>query len=274
MSTFPVTLSAAAPAQVQIAWTTTDGTAVSPGDYTASNGTLTIPAGQSSGTIQVQVREDALPESAENFHVDLTSATGATLQADRRGTATITDDDSAADGDDRRCDCDRGAHRRRSMRNFPVTLLQRGAGSTVQIALDDDRRIGDRGVRVTTTAPTGTLTIAGRPVGRHDPGQGRTATSSRRATSENFHVDMTSVSGALFTADRRRHGDDHRRRHGSRRSRSVTSRSNGGQQRRGQRELPGHAAGQRPVRPCRSRGRRLTGSAHRARPTTRPRPAR
>ncbi len=81
---------------MQIAWTTTDGSAVAPGDYDGASGTLTIPAGQSSGTIKVQVNEDALPEAAENFHVDLTSATRRTRsQADKRGTATITDDDSA-----------------------------------------------------------------------------------------------------------------------------------------------------------------------------------
>jgi ribosomal protein L35AE/L33A len=92
---FPVTLSGPAPAPVTISWTTTDGSAVAPGDYDAANGpNLVIPAGSSSGTIQVGVNEDALPESNETFHVDLQTATGATLQADRRGTATITDDDS------------------------------------------------------------------------------------------------------------------------------------------------------------------------------------
>ena len=197
--TFPVTLSAAAPAQVQIAWTTTDGTAVSPGDYTASNGTLTIPAGQSSGTIQVQVREDALPESAENFHVDLTSATGATLQADRRGTATITDDDTqptATIGDVTVTE----GHAGEVNANFPVTLSS-AAPAPVQIAwtTTDGSATAASG---DYDGATGTLTIRGGPVGRDDSGEGQRRRHSGGDVRE-LPCRHASATGALFTADRR-----------------------------------------------------------------------
>ncbi len=73
---FPVTLPGNAPSNVQIAWTTTDGSATAPADYTAATGTLTIPTGQSSGTIQIKVKGDTIAEGTgtpriEMFHVDL-----------------------------------------------------------------------------------------------------------------------------------------------------------------------------------------------------------
>ena len=67
------------------------------------------------------MNEDVLPESAENFHVDLQTASGATLQADRRGTATITDDDSAPSVSINDVDGDRGEHGHVNA-TFTVTL--------------------------------------------------------------------------------------------------------------------------------------------------------
>ena len=46
-ASFPVTLSGPAPAPVTITWTTTDGSAVQPGDYDAASGTLNIATGGS-----------------------------------------------------------------------------------------------------------------------------------------------------------------------------------------------------------------------------------
>ncbi len=81
---------------MQIAWTTTDGSATAAsGDYDGATGTLTIPPASRAATIQVKVNGDVIPEgTSENFHVDMTSVSGALFTADRRGTATITDDDT------------------------------------------------------------------------------------------------------------------------------------------------------------------------------------
>src|SRR5205085_132498 len=68
------------------------GSATSANDYTAASGTLTIPAGQTSGTITVLVNGDRLGEPNETFFVNLSSATNATI-ADGQGIGTILDDE-------------------------------------------------------------------------------------------------------------------------------------------------------------------------------------
>src|SRR5262249_6333311 len=61
-------------------------------DYQADSGTLTIPAGQTSGTITVLVNGDRLAESNETFAVNLSSPTNAAI-ADGQGVGTILDDE-------------------------------------------------------------------------------------------------------------------------------------------------------------------------------------
>ena len=96
---FVVTLSGNAPTAVTINYSTRNGSATSPADdVPAANQVLTIPAGANQGTIAIAVKGDALPEGsgdprAEDFFVDLLSATGATLAAGKTGTATVLDDD-------------------------------------------------------------------------------------------------------------------------------------------------------------------------------------
>ena len=89
---FRITLSGASDQSVSVVATTSDGTAVAPGDYRAKSDTVTIPAGKKSGTFVVSVRPDSLIEGNEQFSVTLSAPTHATL-----GTATalgtILDDD-------------------------------------------------------------------------------------------------------------------------------------------------------------------------------------
>src|SRR5207249_1084820 len=59
--TFTVSLSAAFNQTVTVSYATADGTATAGSDYQAAGGTLTIPAGQTSGTITVWVNGDRLP---------------------------------------------------------------------------------------------------------------------------------------------------------------------------------------------------------------------
>ena len=73
------------------------GTATGSGtDYTLANGTLTISAGDTSGTITIAgIVDDTLDEVDETVIVTLSSPTNAALGSDDAHTYTITDNDSA-----------------------------------------------------------------------------------------------------------------------------------------------------------------------------------
>jgi hypothetical protein len=93
---FPVTLSAAAGRAVTVNYATADGSATAGSDYTTTNGTLSIPAGQTTGTISVPVTADAVDEDDETVGVTISAPVGAALGAaeTQSATGTITDDDS------------------------------------------------------------------------------------------------------------------------------------------------------------------------------------
>ena len=71
------------------------GTATGSGtDFTLANGTLTISAGNTAGTITIaSIVNDALDEVDETVVVTLSNPTNATLGSDDTHTYTITDDD-------------------------------------------------------------------------------------------------------------------------------------------------------------------------------------
>ncbi len=91
---FTVTLSAPATGTVTAAWATADGTATAGSDYTAASGTVTFSAGTTTQPIAIAVAGDLLDENDEQFFVNLSSASGATI-ADGQGLGTIVDDDSS-----------------------------------------------------------------------------------------------------------------------------------------------------------------------------------
>jgi uncharacterized delta-60 repeat protein len=64
-------------------------------DYVSEGGTLTIPAGATSGSISVRINGDVVPERAETFSVTLSSPSGAAI-ADGLAVGTITNDDGPA----------------------------------------------------------------------------------------------------------------------------------------------------------------------------------
>jgi Calx-beta domain len=76
---------------------TVDGLAVAPGDYTATRGTLTIPAGVTTWSITVPIIDDKLVEPDERFTVKMGTPgpAGATL-GDYTGEVTIQSDDVAS----------------------------------------------------------------------------------------------------------------------------------------------------------------------------------
>ena len=101
---FTVTLTPASGREVTVQWTTGDdpaenaAQATADTDYTAQTtaSILTIAAGGTSGTIEVQTVQDILAEGSETFVVNLASPTNATLGPADSGIGTITDDDTAA----------------------------------------------------------------------------------------------------------------------------------------------------------------------------------
>lgn len=91
---FTVSLSAASSKPVTVPYTLAGGTATAGTDFDATAGSITIPAGQTSGTITVPVVQDAINESSETFTVALGSPTNGQPGAKTTATGTILDDDS------------------------------------------------------------------------------------------------------------------------------------------------------------------------------------
>ena len=96
---FTVTLSNPSDSPTVIAYSVT-GSATSGADFAALSGTITIPAGATSGTIDLTVIDDAVVEGIEDVTLTLTSITSGDPQisidpANDFDTATILDDDEA-----------------------------------------------------------------------------------------------------------------------------------------------------------------------------------
>ena len=94
-ATFSVTLSAASVQPVTVRATTTNDTALAPGDFTAlaADAAVTIPIGSTTGTLTVVVVGDRTDEADERFRVTLSAPQGGAL-SDNIGLGTITDDDA------------------------------------------------------------------------------------------------------------------------------------------------------------------------------------
>ncbi|MHC4562515.1 MAG: Calx-beta domain-containing protein, partial [Planctomycetota bacterium] len=89
---FTVSLSASSSFDTTVDYSTSDGTAAAGLDYTATSGTLTISAGDTTATITVPVLDDLVYEGSRTFSVDLSNPTGATI-ADNQGVGMIVDND-------------------------------------------------------------------------------------------------------------------------------------------------------------------------------------
>ncbi len=96
---FTVTLSSAPKGtngntnSVTVNFATADGTATAPSDYTATSGTLTFAAGETSKEIRVPVKGDRRFEPDETFYVNLSDPTNAGI-AKGQGICTIVNDDA------------------------------------------------------------------------------------------------------------------------------------------------------------------------------------
>ncbi|MGZ5416047.1 MAG: Calx-beta domain-containing protein [Nocardioides sp.] len=91
---FTVELGKSSVQDVSVAWKTSDGTAKAPADYTASSGTVTIPAGSTTAVIAVPVFDDALDERDETVKVTLSDPVNGWI-SDGEAWGTIEDNDAA-----------------------------------------------------------------------------------------------------------------------------------------------------------------------------------
>ncbi len=96
---FPVTISKALHLRAQLSWTATDDTALVSDYLTRSSGTIIIPSGQTSATIEVHTRQDRLSEPVETFIVTLSWYYGRpdepAVIADDTATGTVHNEDAA-----------------------------------------------------------------------------------------------------------------------------------------------------------------------------------
>jgi hypothetical protein len=77
---------------VTVHYATADGTAVAPGDYTATSGDLTFLPGETTKTITVVINGDTTVEPDETFYVNLSNAGSASISRSQ-GIGTIAGDD-------------------------------------------------------------------------------------------------------------------------------------------------------------------------------------
>ena len=79
---------------MSVGYATSDGTATAGSDYTATSGTLTFAAGETSRTVAVTVLDDSVDEQSETFTLTLSNASGGNAYiADATATGTIENDD-------------------------------------------------------------------------------------------------------------------------------------------------------------------------------------
>jgi hypothetical protein len=91
---FSLRLSAPSTQVVRLAWQAFNGTAVAPGDYAASQGTVEFTPGTTAAAVHVPLVTDDVDEVDETLRVVLSPSSTATV-ADDTGVGTIVDDDGA-----------------------------------------------------------------------------------------------------------------------------------------------------------------------------------
>jgi hypothetical protein len=195
-ATFTIALSAPSTQTITVAYATGNGTATAGSDYQAKSGTLTIPAGQTSATLTVQVSGDRLAEPNETFVVNLNNPNYGVI-SDSQGVGTIVDDEPGISISD--VTKAEGKKNQTTLFTFTVTL-----SATYDQAVTMSFKTTD-GTASTSdndyVAKTGTLTFA--------PGETtKTITievkgDSKQEANETFSLDLFGLSSnALFTRSR------------------------------------------------------------------------
>jgi uncharacterized repeat protein (TIGR01451 family)/CSLREA domain-containing protein len=151
---FTVTLSATSNQPVSVNYATSDGTAIAGSDYTATSGTLTIPASSTSGTITVNVLGDVVYEPNETFTVTLSTPVNASITTGSAMGTIVNDDPQPALA----IDSPSQAEGNSGTTNMPFTVTLSGPSSqtvTVHYATAD----GSANAGSDYTATSGTLTF-------------------------------------------------------------------------------------------------------------------
>jgi YD repeat-containing protein len=86
---FTITKSAASSGQLSVSYSTSAGTAVSPGDFTAISGSVSFLGWETVKTISVPVIDDGVAEGAETFSMSISSPTSPATLGVSSATATI-----------------------------------------------------------------------------------------------------------------------------------------------------------------------------------------
>lgn len=153
--TFTVLLSSALSTTATVDYATSDGTALAGIDYTATSGTLTFNAGQTSRTFVVPITTDSDFEGAEAFTVTLSNATGGAGIRDATAEGRIRDDDGIAIADVSITEGTGGT----TTATVTVTLTSTASPVTVDWSTADGTAVAGQDY----TAASGTLTF--------DPGE-------------------------------------------------------------------------------------------------------
>ncbi len=101
-----VTLSGPSVQVVTVNYATSNDTATAGSDYVASSGTVTIPAGSTSATINIPINGDTTIEPIETFNVTLSNATNAAFISNSVATVFIVNDDATVQFNNAGCQCE------------------------------------------------------------------------------------------------------------------------------------------------------------------------
>ena len=186
---FAVTLSPAATSTVRVSYRTSNGTASSSTDYTATSGTLTFRAGDTRKTISVSTTDDSRDESNETFTVRLSNANGATI-SDDSATGTINDNDNTVPS---LSIADARATEGQTLA-FAVTLRP-AVSSTVRVSYGTSNDTASSSSDYTSTS--GTLTFRAGETSKTI--SVRTTSDTRDERDETFYVRLSSASGATIS---------------------------------------------------------------------------
>src|SRR5262249_38381845 len=98
-ATITVTRTGGCDGSVSVNYATSNGSPPAGSDYTATAGTLTFAAGETTKTVAIPITNDTLVEGDETVNLTLSSPTGgATLGGQAAALLTIHDDDTAQPG--------------------------------------------------------------------------------------------------------------------------------------------------------------------------------
>ncbi len=164
---FTVTLSVASSSNVRVDYSTSDGTALAASDYIFGNGSLMIPAGDTTGIITVMVITDALFEEDETFTLNLSSPANDTVGI-VSATGIILNDDAIPSISIASAFVAEGSDGGATNLDFMVTS---SAASSSDITVDyvtsdgtavaaSDYTSGNGSLTITAGSTTGTITVS------------------------------------------------------------------------------------------------------------------